>query len=200
MSVQLTGILEPYAVASGGVTSPYTKTLSTWDNSQPGENLVDGGDTGFCTYSRDAGDSAAKFTMLGPTSNNEYAAPASTTETWETWGIPAGKTVTAVQLISWKKKLVSNTGFSSMTYSINIVLGTNVNQKVTDSEMMPAVTDPLTQDSSYVDQTAGSQVSVSSSYQASTTAVKLKIMVGFTNSASGGDLRFDDVAVKIWFT
>jgi hypothetical protein len=189
-----------FSKQASGVTSPYTKTWSTWDNSVPGENLADGGDTGFCTYARDATDGAAKFTMLGPTSNNEFATPAATNETWETWGIPAGKTVTSVQLVSWKKKLVANTGLSSLTYQLTIVSGTNHNNRATDSTMMPAVTDPLTQDSSYVAQSAGAEVAVSAGYQASNTPIKLKIIVGFTNSGNGADVRFDDVAVQIKFS
>lgn len=188
------------AIPTGGVTSPFTKTWTTWTSAVAGENLVDGGGAaGYIVYSQ--ADNNAKFAIAvaSGSSQSEIARETATTTTWENWGVPPGKTVTNVELVNYKKKLVSNTGLSALTYEMEIT--GNSAGRITNASILSIVTDDLGTDANFVTETGSGSRTVVAGSQASTSVVRLWIRVTETSaSVAGGEIRFDDVAIKITFT
>ena len=71
----------------------------TWTFTSDTEGLADVGDSAI-SVAWDSTPHALEFTG-GVSGTTERARRASTGETWETWGVPAGATVTGVQVVSW---------------------------------------------------------------------------------------------------
>jgi len=189
-------------VPATNIPGSLTKTWSTWNSGVVGENLVDGGQSSQIVYSRDATDSAAKFvnTYASAGTNGEIAREV-TGDTWEAWGVPAGATVTSVQLTGWAKKQVANTALTSQSWGISIVNSSGTKIHGSTSNLVTSGTLPTTIDAGYVSGAAGSTVAVDSAYQASTTVVRLQLTVTQTTTASASaDVRFNDVAILIMYT
>lgn len=194
----------PGIVASSGVagippvTSPYTKTWSTWDNTVVGENLVDGGVSSGIVYSK-GDDVSAKFYFTGTTVKTEVGLVALANETWESWGVPAGKTVTQVELLTLNKKVVSGANLTGLTYHMDIVTtgGTIIHSA---GSLTLTITDDRSIDATYqvITPAVGAR-SVGATYQASATPVRLQITCVMTQTSGTADFRIDDVVLRITF-
>lgn len=177
-------------------------TWSTWSTNS-WEVLVDAANSSTLDYAKDATDVAAKFTTTTKSATmTEFGRKSGAGNTWASiFGIPTGSTVTAVQVSAWKKKLVANTKISSNSVKINMIADDAT--RVSTADLISASLGTTT-DGSYVDQSAGSSTSVSSTYQAATTNVRLSLEYTVTTIGSGGgaaiDCRFDDVQITITYT
>jgi hypothetical protein len=176
----------------------------TWDFTADAMGLADSGSDANLAFAWDATDRAVKFTCTAKSvTATELARRATTGETWETWGVPAGATVTGLQVTGWAKKLVSNTKLSSHTLVVSVVdpAGALVHAAAGD---LLSTTLPTTVDVGYVAQAAGPVVAVDAAYQASNTDVRLGLSYSVTTSGGGGsasvDQRFDAITLEIAYT
>jgi hypothetical protein len=165
------------------------------------EGLTDRGTTGNLTFAW-ATDAAVKFTT---TKKNLSAVVeggwgAATGVTWETWGVPAGATVTAVQCTAWKKKVVTNTYLTSHSATIQVLSTTTTTHSA--GNLISTGAWSTSTDASYQDGAAGSSRAVDATYQPSTTVVRLDIEYTVTtgSSTSAIDTRFDTIQLTITYT
>src|SRR5437870_3890736 len=94
----------------------------TWVFASDNEGLADVGDDANLTVQHDtAGNPGGSLEFVGAATgaHAERARKATTGETWQTWGVPAGATVTNVQVSSWDFNLWSNQ--TSHRFRIRIV-------------------------------------------------------------------------------
>ena len=179
-------------------------TWSAWDTTHTWENLADAGNSASVTYARDATDVAAKFTQATKSvTQTEFGRKSGAGDSWASiFGIPAGSTVTQVQVTAWTKKLVANTKLTSHTVTIGLIDDSGA--RVTAADSISAVSLGTTTDASYVAQSAGATVAVNAGSQASATAIRLSLEYTVVTGASGGaasvDQRFDGVEVTITYT
>lgn len=190
----------PLVLNASPVTSPYTKTFTTFTSAAPGENLVDaGGAAGYITYSQVDNNARFVVAVANATSMTERGQEATTTTTtWESYGVPIGKTVTQVEIVDYKKKLVANTGLSTLSYSIELVTKTS-STRITSAGVVATVTDGLIVDADWVTETGSGIKSVLSSWQPSNSTIRLQINVTETSTAPGGEIRFDDIKLRITY-
>jgi hypothetical protein len=150
-------------------------------------------------------DQAIQFTsaLKNLASAFRVAVRATTGETWETWGVPSGATVTTVQATAWNKRLAANTGLTAAQIQADLVAsdgslvyGAAGNLILTTLPTTPTAT-------AYSAGAAGASLPISVAYQASTTDVRLQLRYtvssGNTNNPSV-DYRFDEIAVQITYT
>jgi hypothetical protein len=174
------------------------------------EGLADQGNSATITFAWQTGDSQSgsggcvKFTTTSKsTTSTEYAYKTATTDTWETWGVPAGATVTSVQVSEWYERTVAVTKISSQAVSIRVVNSSNTT--VHSAGDLIAAYDPGTgANATWQSATAGSVRAVDSSYQASTTSVRLRIdqtiVTSGSSSAASVDQRYDGITLTITYT
>jgi hypothetical protein len=134
--------------------------------------MLDLGTTGSVTFAHDAtdGDPAGcvKFTTTAAGSFQEYGARNVTGETWETWGVQAGATVTSIQILSWKYATTSSTGLTS--HKINMdVMGSTSARVTTNNEtlLVNSFTPPLELANTFEGGTDGTAISLGNSGGAS---------------------------------
>lgn len=170
------------------------------------EGLADAGNNANLTFAFDGTDGnptgCVKFTTSTKSATmEEFGQKSTTTDTWQTWGIPSGATVTNAQISAWQKKLVSNTKLSSNSVKLNVIDASAA--IVTASDLISASL-ATTTDASWQAQSAGSTIGVNAGSQNSTSAVRLKIDYTCTTSGTAGtanvDARFDQIDLTITYT
>lgn len=116
-------------------------------------------------------------------------------ETWESWGVPAGATVTAVQLTAWKYKITAPSNITHKVYFCSILSGLATVATLKSNASLPGYA------TAWLSGSAGSSVSVGASYQASNTPVRLEWQyTGSVNISGGAATRFDTIEVTITYT
>ena len=181
--------------------------VKTWVFASDAEGLVDAGNSaslGFAYEGSDGnGAGCVKFTqsMQNAGDQTEYARRAATGETWEDWGVPAGATVTQVQITGWDERLVSNNKLSNHSLDVRVINsgGTTVHS----AGDLLGVSLGTGTDSTWQSGGAGTQRAVDASYQASDTDVRLMLIYQCdinTGAGSDVDQRFDNIELTIVYT
>lgn len=173
------------------------------------QGLVDNGTHASVTFAFEGSDGnpsgCVKFTCAQKSLTNaqEYGIRASGNGlTWEQMGVPAGATVTNVELVSWQERLVSNSKLSSHSLYVAIVEGSS------GTAIAPALLQTTALgtavDSAWQSNGSGGLQSVGASYQASSTPVRVYLLYTITTLGGGGsanvDQRFDNLVVRITYT
>lgn len=167
----------------------------TWSFTSDAEGLADVGDSAI-TFQKDPGDPSVHF--AGDNSGTtERGRRASTGETWETWGVPAGATVTDISVTDYSTRKWAVVAGQSPTLKIRVVdssgasvhsAGDLVNQNLGTG-----------QDGSWVPQ-SGTSRAVDSGKQASTTDVRLEIQMDFSSASANWDVGVDEISIQITYT
>jgi hypothetical protein len=186
---------------SHAATAPSTTKMFSWTSDD--EGMVDLGLSAI-TAAREAADGdpagCVKFTTTAVLSGaQEQFARNVSGQTWETWGVPAGATVTAIQLIGWKYRLASNTGLTSHSIRFQVIgpgadsVTSAVNNSIFDTSLS------TTQNGTWQTGTPGSSIAVNSEDQASTTDVRMYIWLHSvtTTGTVNYDFRVDELALQI---
>lgn len=199
-------VLAPFILFSPDRAWADTGT-KTWAFAADAEGLTDAGNAANLTFAAHAGDGnpadSVKFTT--PTKGQtmtEFARRSGTGETWETWGIPSGATVTDVQITAWNEKLRANTKLSSHSVKARIIGsgGSSVHSAgdLLDASLGTAI------DSSWQSGAAGTSRAVDAGNQASTTDVRLELEYTVVTSGGGGsanvDQGFDQIQLTVTYS
>ena len=179
-----------------------TKTFSFLTDA---EGLADQAVSGV-VFAHEAGDGnplgSVKFTQATKSfTHTERARRNTTGETWETWGVPAGNIVTAVQITSRAEKTASVTKLTSHSISMRVVDSAGVSVHPA-GDLVAAVNPGTTVDTLWQTITTGTvQRAVDAAKQASSTDVRLELEYSVTTGAGGGgaavDQRFDQIVLTI---
>ena len=100
----------------------------TWSFTTDLEGLTDQGNSNDVVFQRNATDASAQFAITGRNkSGTESARTPDDATSWETWGVPSGRTITRVRCAGWKKKIsVYNVVDATGPFQIRVLSGTNV--------------------------------------------------------------------------
>lgn len=147
---------------------------------------------------------AVKFTstLKAQTNVNQTAEVLNPTDTWETWGVPAGATVTSLAITAWQSRLVANSRLSAANFQVNVInfSGTPVH---TAGPLISATLPITPTATTYSAGAAGSAVAVDATYQPSSTPVSLQLSYTETTTNQTGvsvDYRFDEITLAITYT
>lgn len=179
----------------------------TWAFATDNEGLVDSGNSAFITAAYDPTDGTPSTGCMGFTSTRknmsnvvEWAIKAATTDTWETWGVPSGATVTQVQCTAWYEKLASATGITGNSFIIRVVNASG--NTVHSAGDLISASPGTSADASWQTGSSGTARAVDASYQASTTSVRLMLRQTFSSGAGtvSIDQRYDNITIQITYT
>jgi hypothetical protein len=181
--------------------------VKTWAFASDAEGLTDAGVSAvaFAHLTTDGNPSGCvRFTQATKAvTQSERALRASTGETWESWGVPAGATVTGVQVTAWQEKLAANTKLSSHSISARVI-GSGGASVHSAGDLLAAVALGTTTDATWQAGAAGTARAVDSGAQASGTDVRLELEYSVVTSGGGGsasvDQRFDQIQLTITYT
>lgn len=181
--------------------------VKTWNFASTTEGLADAGNDAVLTFAAETSTgnptNSVKFSESSKnTTKTEFARNPSTGETWETWGVPAGATVTSIQFTKWSEYTDPSTiGPTANNFSARIIDsgGTSVTSGAGD----PIPTTAMgTGDTAWNVQSAGASRNVDASKQASTTDVRLELQQDVTTSGPLGILlqEYDTFELTITYT
>lgn len=180
--------------------------VKTWSFATDAEGLADAGGSSSIAFAYEGGDGSAsagcvKFTTAvdGLVNETEQGRKVSTADTWETWGVPGGATVTNVQVTAWKAKLADDTGLSEANdckLTIQAVDASAVS--VTDADLIGSQNITSL---SWTAMSAGSLRGVISGKQTSSTPVRLELEVRLSTDdpSTSVDVRFDSIELTITY-
>lgn len=171
----------------------------TWVFASDNEGLADVG-VGAWTINHDTAGNPGGSLEFGADALNgtftEKARRPSTGETWETWGVPAGATVTDVQVISWEYRTYAIT-VTSYAFTMRILDSAAVS--VHSAGDLASLT--LTLNGVWNAVGAGTSRAVDAGKQASTTDVRLEVEgTVVTGGAKNPDVGIDNVLLRITYT
>lgn len=170
----------------------------TWVFLADNESLADVGDSAISLAHDAAGNPGGSLEFLGAaTGVTERARRAATGETWETWGVSVGATVTSVQVISWdKRRWDGNAATCTMTMRIVGSGGSTVHSAgdIVNSALGSGV------DGAWSSQGAGTSRAVDAGSQPSATDVRLEVQATISAATAGFDLGIDNILLRITFT
>ena len=183
-------------------------TTKTWVFASDTEGLADAGNHANVSFAHEAGDGnpsgAAEFSTSTKalSAATEFARKASTGDTWETWGVPAGATVTQVQVTAWDEKLTANTKLTSHTLKARVI-GSGGGTVHSAGDLLD-VAMGTTVDASWQAGAAGTARAVDAGSQAASTDVRLELQWVVTTSGGGGsaDVQqdLDNIELTITYT
>lgn len=123
-----------------------------------------------------------------------------TGKVWTDWGVPAGATVTHMQLISMNEKLATNTKLSSHNFRVNV---RDASVYVGSGWLYDAALG-TTVDSSWQAIGAGTQQTIDAGKGDSTDPANLYLEYTVTTSGGGGnaavDQRVDEIVIRLTYT
>lgn len=168
--------------------------VKSWTFDSDNEGLADAGQSGEVTFAWDGteGTPAAgslKCAMGVPYEEQETARKSSTADTWETWGVPAGATVTGVQCSLYTKRL--QTGSQYWTIALRLIAASGA--IIATVAQTPAAT-PTTWT-----QVNGTAQAVGATYQTSATPVRLMLDFNW-GTASNDACWLDAIDLTITYT
>lgn len=181
----------------------------TWSFASDNEGLDDAGNAAGIAVAFQGADSQSgsggclrwNMTTKGQT-QTEFARRATTGETWESWGVPAGATVTTVQVTAWYEKLQAKVKLSSHSFAARVI-GSGGATVHSAGDLISGAQDTNV-DAAWQARGAGTARAVDSGSQASTTDVRLELEYTITTSGGGGsaneDWRVDEIALEITYT
>lgn len=178
--------------------------VKTWAFASDAEGLSDGGNNANLAFAYMGGDGnpsgCVRFTSTTHASQTEFARKSSTGDTWQTWGVPAGNIVTAVQITSWYKKLAANTRLVSHTFKARIIndSGTTVHSA---GLIIDATPNASPTDGTWQSQGAGTSRAVDATYQSDTTGVRLELEYAISTLSAGVsiDWRIDQIELTMTY-
>lgn len=173
----------------------------TWVFASDNEGLADVG-VGAWTINHDtAGNPGGSLEFGADTLSGtvtEKARKAATGETWETWGVPAGATVTDVQVISWDYRPWGITSVTSYTFKVRILDSAAASVHAAGDLVSLALT---LSTGSWLAGGAGTSRAVDAAKQASTTDVRLEVEGTVVMSgANSADVGIDNILLRITYT
>lgn len=169
----------------------------TWTFAADNEGLADVGDSAISLAHDTAGNPGGSLEFLGAASGTtERARRATTGQTWETWGVPAGSTVTDVQVTGWDSRKWANTG----TPTVKVRVVGSGGGTVHSAGDLVSLALGAGANVAWVANGAGTSRAVDSGSQPSTTDVRLEIQIDLTAAQSGFDLGLDNIALLITYT
>lgn len=173
----------------------------TWDFPADAMGLADVGDSAITVVwdggaGAVSGNGSLEFTGAA-TGVTERARRASTGETWETWGVPPGSTVTDVQLQQAYKRRWDG---SAPTAALAMRIVDSAAASVHSAGDILTVAAATGADGAWVAQGVGTSRAVDSGKQASTTDVRLEVQI--TSGAPNSTLDFgvDAITLRITYT
>lgn len=177
----------------------------TWTFTSDTEGLADEGITNDILFSHDAGDAAVKFTSIKKDNELiEGGLNGSTGETWESWGVPVGATVTNIQVTGWLERTVANTKLGSHDITADILGSGTVPVPVSTTPVINAFSLSTTTSPTFTSQGPETQQAVISGKQASNTDVRLRLRYHMIMTGGGGsaslDWRMDTIELEITYT
>jgi len=181
----------------------------TWTFATTTEGLADAGNSSTLTFSASGSGNPASSIQFASTTGNEstteYARAASSQGfTWETWGVPAGATVTQLRISNWDKRLQQANRLTSWRIRFRVIDSAGVS--VTAGNGDPGdYTPSITANTSWSTDNGGASplVNVVSGRQASTTDVRLEIQVDIvmgTGTSPNFQLLIDNIDLEITYT
>lgn len=175
---------------------PVATVTKTWTFTSDAEGLADVGDSAI-TFAKDAGDPSVHFTGAA-SGTQERGRRASTGETWETWGVPAGATVTSVQVLSWQSRRWAAPASQTPTISMRVL--DSAAASVHAAGDLVSTNLGTGTDTGWVNQGAGTSRNVDSGKQASNTDVRLEIELDVSLASSTWDVGVDTIALQITYS
>lgn len=170
----------------------------TWVFVADNEGLADVGDSAISVPHDAAGNPGGSLEFTGgATGVTERARRAATGQTWETWGVPAGSTVTSLQVISWDKRRWDN-GAQTPTVKMR-VLGSGGTTVHTAGDLVNAAFGSFA-DVGWLSQGAGTSRAVDGGSQASTTDVRLEVQMDISSALSSFDHGIDNILLRMTYT
>lgn len=174
----------------------------TWVFAADLEGLTDVGDSAITpSWSATDGNPAGSIEWLGTgTALSERArGPALT---WETlFGVPAGATVISAQVTGWDELVWSLGGASARRVRMRLVTGSGVHiHDGGGGELIDETAAPTHTDGTPDAKGAGSVRTIDAGFQASSTQVKLEIIVSWTGTSSGFDIEQDNIAIQVVYS
>jgi hypothetical protein len=180
--------------------------VKTWVFLADAEGLADTGNHANIAFAYDGADGSpasgsVKFTCTtnSLTAAVERARRAATGQTWETWGVPAGATVTGLQITSYRKKrsLDINSDATVKFRVVNSSAATVHSAGELESEAIGGGTTDI----SWQTDVASPSRAVDASYQASTTDVRMEIEVTLnTGGTTSISLAYDTIELTITYS
>jgi hypothetical protein len=170
----------------------------TWVFTADNQGLADVGDSAITVAHDAAGNPGGSLEFVGAASGvTERARKATTGETWETWGVPAGAIVTSLQVISWDKQRYDGNA-ATCTVTMRVLDSGAVTVHSAGDLVNAALGTGV--DGAWVGQGAGTSRLVDGGSQPSTTDVRLEVQVTLSIATSGFDLGIDNVLLRITYT
>jgi hypothetical protein len=178
--------------------------VKTWVFAADSEGLVDVGDstTLAATWSSADGNPAGSLewqTFSGSTTS-ERSRRSSTGQTWQTWGVPAGATVTSVQVTAWDYLVWSMSGVSAIRLRFRIVdtSGATVHSA---GELVDDTTTHSADGGTVHAGAVGTSRAVDAGSQAAATDVRFEIEFNVTASGTPNvDYEQDNIQLTITYT
>lgn len=179
--------------------------VKTWSFASDTEGLADAGNSGlfFEFESADgspaSGCAAFRSATKGATLT-EFGRKSTTGDSWETWGVPAGATVTSIQITSWRRKMAASTKFSSGNIKARVI-GSGGGSVHSVGDLIDWA---MANEANWTTDTVESSRAVDAGSQASTTDVRLELEGTITTSGGGGganvEERLDEIELTITYT
>ena len=174
----------------------------TWVFASDNEGLADVGDSSVYNMDHDtSGNPGGALEPNCPSPQvgtlSERARKASTGETWETWGVPAGNIVTDVQIISYDFKMYTTTNVTSENTKIRIV----DSAAATVHSAGDLIDQNQTLDTAWNNKGSGTSRAVNANRQASTTDVRLEVQETIVLSAGAThDANIDNILLRMTYS
>lgn len=188
--------------AAGAAPSVATKTWSFATDAMGMTAIAGSASINFGWVSADQ---AIQFTSATKNLASQFRAVSRSTtgETWETWGVPPGSTVRAIQVTGWSKRLAANTGLTAAQITIDVIDSGGLLVYGAAGNAIAATLPTTPTATTYSAGAAGASLAVNAEFQASTTDVRLQLKytesTGNTNNPSV-DYRFDEITLQMTYS
>lgn len=170
----------------------------TWSFAADNESLADAGVSAISVVHDTGGNPGGSLEFTGGVSGTtETARKVSTADTWETWGVPSGGTVTDVTVTTIDSRLWGGLGTRTGTLSVRIVDSSAASVHSAGDIYTRAI--GTAADGAWVT-AAGTSRAVDAGKQTSTTSVRLEIQLTISAIDSSYDLGVDNLTVRITYT
>lgn len=150
------------------------------------EGIADAGNSAAISLAYDSTNDCIEFVCTTKNiTQTEFFRRATTGQTWQDWGVPAGATVTAVEITSWAERLTNNTKLN--THSIKMrVIGSGGASVHGATDLVDTALGTTVDTFFVAGPVTGNAVAVSGGSQASTTDVRLEIEYLLDTDSGGG--------------
>jgi len=180
----------------------------TWTFASTAENFTLYSETGggVGTVSYDAGYTALKFDYSNAATAEDFniVSRLSATQTWETWGVPAGATVTSVELTNVSIATANNADrdLDTANFGVRIInsAGTVIVANVLASYILPVIDGTTYQYDSFYSTAGDGQQLINATYQASNTNLLVELDMNYITLGNNNSILtnlFIDLTLNI---